>query len=154
MQSTALSFWSQKVQNEYDEYRQPTRVFARIPSETNCTTCGWDPVNQSAYDMECPTCKGIGKIVSWTTYAVYARLIWNPLRFAYPFPSSGVELGDCIIVVSREWESIMDAVMNEERAYLQADDHIVRPKFKHEQRIGNLVTEIEYECNLFHPESQ
>jgi hypothetical protein len=77
----------------------------------------------------------------------------NKIQFAYPFPTSGTELGDCMITVPYEFVGIMDKVMNSERSYIVANDKTVRPTSKQEQHIPGVLREYEYTCKLFSPES-
>jgi len=149
-----LSFWTADQAREFNEYRYTDVVYARIRIETNCPTCGWDAVSQSATRLDCPTCHGEGKLVTWVKYSLNARLMWSGLiNFAYPFPSSGVEMDDCVITVPYEFVPVMDAVMNNERSYLQAGNKIVRPVSQHEHHIPGIVREYFYVCKLFSPES-
>jgi len=148
-----LTHWTAEQSKGFDEYRTTEAVYARIPTETNCPTCGWDVLSQSAINMGCATCHGIGKITTWVAYAVNCRLMWtSTLKFAYPFPASGVELGDCVITVPQEFVAVMDLVMNNERAYVVANDKTVRPTSLHVQNVQGIVTEYEYVCNIFSPE--
>lgn len=149
----SLSFWNDQGK-QFDDYRNTETVYARIPTETSCTTCAWDPVAQAGTRLDCPTCNGLGKVITWTRYALNCRLMWtNTVKYAYPFPTTGTELGDCIIAVPQEFVDIVDLVMSKERAYIQANDKKVRPTSKQEQRIPGIVTEFEYVCHLFSPES-
>lgn len=149
-----LDFWNAGSQGSFDLQRQAGRIEARLPLESDCqnSTCGWDPVNQAGKRMDCPTCGGRGKIISWVTYVVHGRLMWtNVLNFAYPVPTAGTALGDCIVTVSQDWTGVMDAVMENARAYLNADDRIVRPQTRQETVVAGLVKEWEYVCHLFTP---
>jgi hypothetical protein len=149
----SLSFFTES-QNTFREQLECETVHALIPTETTCPTCGWDAVAQSGTRVDCPTCHGLGKTIVWTKYAVTCRIMWvSTIRFAMPYPSSGIELGDCVITVQHDLTSIMDAVMSDERAYISVNGKTLRPTSKNVQDVPGVVTEYEYVCNLFTIES-
>ena len=149
----SLNFYTSANQDGFDNYKSSTRVIAAIPNEVNCNdpTGGWDVVSGGCKNIACPTCGGVGKIITWVNYTLNARLIWDPLKFIYMMPSSGTVVGDCLIFVGVDWVNIMDKVMDEPRAFIRADDKIVRPNKKQLSSVGGLVEEYEYTCNIFTP---
>jgi hypothetical protein len=150
----SLTFWTAENANSFAEFRGDTSVYVKVPTETECTACGWDPQSQSAVNMQCTVCNGTGKITSWTTYQIMCRLMWTAMmKFAYQFPSSGVEMGDCIITVGQEWKALLDLVLESERSYIIADKKTVRPITQQNQTVPGILKEYEYVCNLFSPNS-
>jgi hypothetical protein len=150
----SLSFWTQQQAQGFDEYRHTHVVYARIPTKTDCVAsgCGWDELSQSAVNPACLVCGGVGKTLTWVNYNINCRLMWtNQIKFAYPYPTTGTEMGDCVIVVPYEFVGVMDAVMSNELAYIVANDKNVKPKSKQEQYIPGIIREYEYVANLYSP---
>lgn len=150
---SALSYWNMD-RGAFQSQMQTSRVFARIPTETNCpaSDCGWDEHNQSAKKVDCLICGGEGKLTTWVNYNVLARVLWTGmLRYVYQQPTTGVELGDCILTVSREWLPLIEQVFNNERAYIGVDDKNVRPKTLQSNTLPGIIEEYEFVCYVFTP---
>lgn len=107
----------------------PNRVVVHYAEETDCTAtgCGFDSFTQSAKKIDCPTCKGTGKIITWKKQALRARVVWANAGLRYLFPVPGVEIGDCVLTVTKHDIHIVEETMQNERSYIVVDELKVKP---------------------------
>ena len=107
-------------------YRSFTVVYPT--TETECGTCGFDEFTQSAKDISCPECLGIGRTFTWATVEIYGRLQhYDFVKLSAAGIPPGIEVGDAVGYIS---ESAKGAVL-EARAsrygYAYIDGETYRP---------------------------
>lgn len=104
-------------------------VYLLYPTETECTACGGiDTFTDSAFDISCTTCNGVGYTLSWAVWQVHARIKQIDLvqMQAAGIPP-GIEIGDAELYVSRESKDSVERVKEESRAYVYTEGDRFRP---------------------------
>lgn len=157
---SSLDFWSQRNAQSFDLLAandKPNRIVVMVPTKTECTAtgCGLDRQTLSAKRADCLVCGGAGYTIVWVANSVVGRLQWaNVVTLNYQFPSSGIEMGDCVITVDNANYTVLQQVFEDEDAYIIADGKTVRPKSDQTQVIGNIMEEYQIVCNRYTPGSK
>lgn len=128
-------------------------VYLLYPTETECTACGGvDPFTDSAYDISCSTCGGVGYTLSWATWQIAARIKQMDLvqMQAAGIPP-GIEIGDVELYVSRQTRDAVERIMEESRAYVYFDGQRFRPTNVTADGVGT-ADEWRVELKRFNPE--
>lgn len=104
-------------------------VYLLYPTETECTVCGGvDEFTDSAYDISCANCGGVGYTLSWQTWQIAARIKQIDLvQLQAAGIPPGIEIGDAELYVSRDTKAAIEKVMEEGRAYVYFDGQRFRP---------------------------
>lgn len=124
--------WMERLQMRADmkviraNYRT---VYLLYPTETECTVCGGvDPFSDSAYDISCATCGGVGYTLTWAVWQIAARIKQiDMVQLQAAGIPPGIEIGDAELYVSRETKDATERVMEESRAYVYFDGQRFRP---------------------------
>ena len=118
------------IQNDMRMLRANYRtVYLLYPTETECTVCGGaDTFTDSAYDISCTNCNGLGYTLSWETWQIQARIKQIDLvqMQAAGIPP-GVEIGDAELYVSRDTKEMLVKILEETRAYVYIEGQRFRP---------------------------
>jgi len=97
-------------------------------SKTECTACGFDELTQSAQDVNCLTCNGVGYTFTWTTLEVYGRLqYYDFVTLAASGLPPGIELGDAVSYVSEDVKGAAIEVRSSPYGYALIDSNRFRP---------------------------
>ena len=104
-------------------------VYLLYPTETECTACGGvDEFTDSAYDISCTTCNGVGYTLSWATWQIAARIKQIDLvQLQTVGVPPGIEIGDAELYVSLDTKEAVERIMEESRAYVYFDGQRFRP---------------------------
>ena len=104
-------------------------VYLLYPTETECTACGGvDTFTDSAYDVSCPTCGGVGYTLSWAPWQIAARIKQIDLvQMQVAGIPPGIEIGDVELYVSRDTKEAIEKIREESRAYVYFDGQRFRP---------------------------
>lgn len=152
-----LDYWNRGNQQSLSAERQAddrSRVVAKYPTKTNCPAadCGWDEFTHSSKKADCTVCKGVGKLITWQTYYIRARVSWTAmLQFSFMVPTPGVELGDVILTIDQMNKGLLDTVYGDPEAYLIVDGKNVRPKTIQVIDVPHIGQEYQVVCNLWEP---
>ncbi len=148
------AYWTRGNSSHLRETRNADRprVTARYPTETDCTApgCGFDEFTASAKRMDCPVCKGTGKVATWQTWMFRARVIWpGATQFSFFAPTPGVEVGDVLLVIATADVPLMERILNTEHAYLAVDGKTVRPTTIQKMDAPQIGEEYQIVCHLY-----
>ena len=147
-----LKHWTRGNAGKLASARQEApRIMARYPREADCTGtgCGWDEYTQSGKRIDCPVCRGKGKVTTWQTWYFRARVNWPGLiQFSFAAPSPGVDLGDVTLTISPSDEPLLQQVKAAERAYLIVEEKTVRPTVIQKLDIPQIGEEYSVVCHL------
>lgn len=128
-------------------------VYLLYPTETECTVCGGvDTFTDSAYDVSCATCGGVGYTLSWATWQIAARIKQIDLvqMQAAGIPT-GIEIGDAELYVSRDTKAAIEKIREESRAYVYFDGQRFRPTTITADGVGT-ADEWRIELKRYNPE--
>ena len=154
-----LDYWAQNLQKSFDDTRRNEsagRVVAMLLTYTACPTvgCGWDPITQSAILTGDPVCKGRGRIETWVRYNLRARVMWvEQAKMDFFVPTPGIMMGQCVLTVGQKEIDVINAVIADQRAYIQVDNRKVKPSSVQQTVVSNMIFEWEVLCNVFTPPS-
>ena len=85
--------------------------------ETDCPDCALDELTQSADNITCLTCDGLGTVLTWATAEVYGRIQhYDFVTLVASGLPPGVEIGDAVIYVSEDVKDIITG-------YVRASDY-------------------------------
>lgn len=98
-------------------------------SESDCPDCSFDEFTQSADDVTCATCMGLGKVYTWTHAEVYGRIQhYDFVTLAASGLPPGVEVGDVVVYVSEDIKDIIVSnVRTAQYGYVFVDDDTFWP---------------------------
>jgi len=152
-----MDFWTRANANTLTSERHAddrSRVAVQMPTETNCPAadCGWDDFQQSAKKADCLTCGGVGKLITWQTYYLRARVSWTALmQLTFLAPTPGVEQGDVLLTIAQQDLYLVELVQKTARAYLIVDAKTVRPVSVSKLDVPHIGEEYQCVCNSFTP---
>jgi len=128
-------------------------VYLLYPTETECTVCGGvDEFTDSAYDISCATCGGVGYTLSWATWQIAARIKQIDLvQLQAAGIPPGIEIGDAELYVSRDTKAAIEKIREESRAYVYFDGQRFRPTTITADGVGT-ADEWRIELNRYNPE--
>ena len=128
-------------------------VYLLYPTETECTVCGGvDEFTDSAYDISCATCGGVGYTLSWATWQIAARIKQIDLvQLQAAGIPPGIEIGDVELYVSLDTKAAIEKVREELRAYVYFDGQRFRPTTITADGVGT-ADEWRIELNRHNPE--
>lgn len=149
-----LDFFTGMNQSHFENWRlngAPGRVLCYLPTETECpnTSCGWDSFSQSGKLLGCPVCGGRGKVSTWDTHTLRARVVWGGADLRYFQPAPGVEIGDVYLTVVRGDDDLVNQVIANQRAYMIVDGKTVRPSNTSPSVIPNVGEGTLVTCNIY-----
>lgn len=132
-----------------------TAVYLLYPTETACTNpdCGHDELTDSAFDITCATCSGVGYTLAWSTWRIFARvkqIDLVQLMRSGPIPP-GLEIGDAELYISERAREMIEAIEEESRAYVYVEGQRYRPTNTSYDGVGR-ADEWRIELRRFHPE--
>ncbi len=147
--------WERKfIRSDMKVVRSNYRTaYLLYPTETECTVCGGvDEFTDSAYDISCATCGGVGYTLSWATWQIAARIKQIDLvQLQAAGIPPGIEIGDAELYVSRDTKASIEKVMEEGRAYIYFDGQRFRPTTITTDGVGT-ADEWRIELNRYNPE--
>jgi hypothetical protein len=151
-----LDFWNATSKTKFEDYRLiglPDRVVVHYATETNCTAtgCGFDEFSQSGIKADCLTCEGVGKIITWKKQNLRARVYWANAKLNYFAPTPGVEIGDCVLTVTKHDLPVIQEAMQNERSYIEVDDFKVKPTKVSSNVLPGIEGGYFVNCNLATP---
>ena len=128
-------------------------VYLLYPTETECTVCGGvDEFTDSAYDISCANCGGVGYTLSWATWQIAARIKQIDLvQLQAAGIPPGIEMGDVELYVSRDTKAFIEKIREESRAYVYFDGQRFRPETITADGVGT-ADEWRIELNRYNPE--
>ena len=147
--------WERKfIRSDMKVVRSNYRTaYLLYPTETECTVCGGvDEFTDSAYDISCANCGGVGYTLSWATWEIAARIKQIDLiQLQAAGIPPGIEIGDAELYVSRDTKAAIEKVMEEGRAYIYFDGQRFRPTTITADGVGT-ADEWRIELNRHNPE--
>ena len=98
-------------------------------AETDCPDCAFEDFTQSGDDITCQTCKGLGRVLAWSTAEVYGRIQhYDFVTLAASGLPPGVEVGDVVVYVSKEVRDMLtNNVRQSQYGYLYIDSDTYKP---------------------------
>ena len=132
-----------------------TAIYLLHPTETACTNpnCGHDRLTDSAFNITCETCDGVGYTLTWSTWRIFARvkqIDLVQLMRSGPIPP-GLEIGDAELYISERAKEMIEAIKEESRAYVYIEGQRYRPTNISHDGIGR-ADEWRIELKRIHPE--
>jgi hypothetical protein len=117
------------VKGVLDQLRPNYRSFhLLVPTETDCTVCGYDEFTDSALDSACTTCNGLGRTVTWTALEVKGRVQhYDFVKLSAAGLPPGIEIGDSVAYVSPEVKDAVLDLRESPRGYVYLDSDTYRP---------------------------
>lgn len=118
------------IERTLSEIRRNYRPFYLVypRAEDECPDCGFDELTQSAKNIDCTTCNGIGKTFSWATMQVYGRLqYYDFITLSAAGIAPGIEIGDAVCYISPEVKDIVLALRESSYGYALIDGNTFRP---------------------------
>lgn len=96
---------------------------------SSCPDCSFDQFTQSGDNVTCQSCKGTGKVFTWTTAEVYGRIQhYDFVTLSAAGVHPGVEIGDVVVYVSGDVKDmIADKVRSDQYGYVFVDSDTYRP---------------------------
>ena len=130
----------------------PNVVYAYVPTESDCSVCGFDEFTGGGKDISCTTCEGTGKVTEWTRSAFRARVNWiDAARPMYGVVTSG-DIGDVWLTIALRDKPAVQIIQRTRRAYFIVDGRHVRP-FSINSNSVLSPTSLDVRCNLFAEET-
>lgn len=112
------------------------RVRTYIPTKTACTACGGVDVRGEPIDNTCATCTH-GYTWAWTVQELDARIADIALAtHLFVSVTPGVQVGDKMLFVDEEDAAVLQAVFNDEDAYVWASSATWRPNSVQPSQLG------------------
>jgi hypothetical protein len=135
------SLGRRRVQAEIENLNQNDRISVWIPSYTECTTCGFDPISRSGKDISCPECDGAGRTVMWATAYLSCRVSWTDVgRPRFGGIVTTEELGDATVETRLPHKGLLEDARDGEGAYLEIDGRHLRVMSVDSNRIEGKTT--------------
>lgn len=99
-----------------------------LPTETDCPDCGYDELTDSALDIACTTCNGIGKVIEWSPLEVHGRVQhYDFVKLSAAGIPPGIEVGDSVAYISSEIKEAVLDLRESPRGYVYLDGDTYRP---------------------------
>lgn len=97
--------------------------------EIECPECGFDEFTQSAKDVSCTVCDGVGKIPDgWVAHQVYGRLqYYDFVTLVATGVTPGIEVGDIVSYVSTDTKGAVLRLRQSRYGYALIDADTFRP---------------------------
>jgi len=122
-------YFTEETLRDVRQYTYRPTYLVWPSAETECPDCSFEEFTQSADDITCATCEGLGKVLTWATAKVQARI--QHYDFVTLMASGlppGVEVGDTVVYVSKEVKDmVVDSVRPSQYGYLFIDSDTYRP---------------------------